>query len=254
MSILKKIISEKKAEKRIPFDKSLLKKTPKDAVQLLKKDGPHLKLIAELKRKSPSKGIINPEMTVEKALNLYAPFASALSILTEKNYFGGSLDDLKEASSLTDLPLLRKDFLTETFEVEEARYYGGDFFLLIVAALEKNQLLELMAAGKEYGMPALVEVHTEAELETALEAGAEILGINNRNLNDLSINLKTTENLAARIPQAIRQNTVVISESGLKTPGDLKCIENQVDGVLMGTVFMESPNPENLLQSMFKKS
>jgi indole-3-glycerol phosphate synthase len=124
---------------------------------------------------------------------------------------------------------------------------------LIAAALDKSQLKELIEAGREYNMPALVEVHNQAELEDVLDLDIQILGINNRDLTDLSINLNTTNQLAGIIPEGIRKNLVLISESGLKSPGDLQQVENIVDAVLMGTAFMESAEPEKLLKSLFSK-
>ena len=251
MSVLKRIIQEKKCEIPKKLPKSNIDKTDKKVLHLLTKISSKIKLIAELKRISPSKGILNSGMTVKSAIEMYEPYANALSILTEKNYFGGSLEDLREASLITQLPLLRKDFITETIQVAEARFFGADFYLLIAAALEKNQLKELMEAGKEFHMPALVEVHNEAELETALDLNVEILGINNRNLTDLTINLNTTKKLANLIPFNLRKKLILISESGLKTPEDLKLVEEDVDVVLMGTAFMESSDPESLLKRMF---
>ena len=254
MNVLKKIIDDKKNEIPKQLSKTNLSKTNKDVSALLKKNNQRhhkLNLIAELKRVSPSLGVLNSAMTVETAIKMYEPYASALSILTEKNYFGGSLDDLKNASLLTDLPLLRKDFITETIQVTEARLFGADFYLLIVAALDRNQLSELIEAGKEFNMPALIEVHNQEELETALEFNVEILGINNRNLIDLSIDLHTTSQLSQIIPEKRREKLVLISESGLKTSQNLQEVEGIVDGVLMGTAFMENANPQNLLKTLF---
>ncbi|MDH4199399.1 MAG: indole-3-glycerol phosphate synthase TrpC [Spirochaetia bacterium] len=252
MTVLEKIIREKSAEIPNRLPKGEIKKTGKDVFAILKKTSNHKpRLIAELKRKSPSKGSLNPEMTVANAIKMYEPYASALSILTEKNYFGGSLEDLAEASHLTSLPLLRKDFLTQPIQVAEARYYGADFYLLIVAALEKNQLREMIEAGVEYNMTALVEVHTRDELETALELNVKLLGINNRNLNDLSIDLNTTNYLVKMIPGQMQEKMVLVCESGLKTLQDLQKVETLTDAVLMGTAFMESAEPEKTLKSLF---
>jgi indole-3-glycerol phosphate synthase len=251
MNVLKKIIEDKKSEIPTRISKTDLSKTGKNVLARLKKPGHKLSLIAELKRVSPSMGVLNREMTVETAIQMYEPYAGALSILTEKNYFGGSLNDLREASRLTELPLLRKDFITEPIQIAEARLYGADLYLLIVAALDKNQLAELIEAGREFNMPALVEVHDQAELETALDLNVQILGINNRNLVDLSIDLNTTNRLVKIIPSKMRENLILVSESGLKTPENLQQVENLVDAVLMGTAFMESPEPEKLLKTLF---
>jgi indole-3-glycerol phosphate synthase len=250
MNTLKRIIDDKKTEipKKLPSGN--FKPTVKDVVSLLQPKN-RMSLIAEIKRKSPSKGSINPQMTVKKAIELYQPYANAISVLTEKNYFGGSLADLKEASESTSLPLLRKDFLTDPVQIAEARYYGADFYLLIAAALDKNQLAELIHAGAEWNMPALVEVHNEAELETALDLEVQLLGINNRSLVDLTIDLNVTKNLSGRIPPAIRKEIILISESGIKNKEDLDFARFYTDGVLIGTAFMDSPDPEKLLCEMF---
>lgn len=250
MNVLQQIIREKKPEIPKKLSKNQIYGTQKNVIETLKKSS-RLNLIAELKRKSPSKGNLNPEKTVQAAISMYEPYASALSILTEKNYFGGSLADLEEASRLTRLPLLRKDFLTDPIQVAEARLYGADFYLLIAAALQKNQLAELIEVGKEYNMPALVEVHNQGELEMTLDLNVELLGINNRNLADLTIDLGTTKHLTKLIPPAQRKNLVLVSESGIRTAEDLLQLQDEVDCVLMGTVFMESPAPEVILKNLF---
>ena len=133
-------------------------------------------LIAEFKRKSPSENEFEPDITMEQALDIYSRYASALSILTEPYFFGGNLDDLKKARETTSLPILRKDFIIDHRQVKEARYYGANAYLLIVAALSRDQLSELIDAGREFSMYALVEVHTGSELEIALELEPDILG------------------------------------------------------------------------------
>jgi len=256
MNVLQNIIQNKKNEIPKKLPKANIAKTQKNVIMSFRNpvtSVSKLKLIAELKRVSPSKGVLNREISVESAVRLYEPYASALSILTEKNYFGGSLEDLREASRLTNLPLLRKDFITESIQVAESRLYGADFYLLIAAALEKNQLSELIEAGREYNMPALIEVHNEEELESVLDLNVSLLGINNRNLTDLSIDLNTTGKLIERIPAEMKKNIILVSESGLKTMDDLQKVENMVNAVLMGTIFMESNEPESLLKKMFGK-
>lgn len=218
---------------------------------LRRPSGARPRLISEIKRKSPSKGSINPEMTVERAVKLYQPYASAISVLTEPNYFGGSLEDLREAAALTEIPLLRKDFIVDPVQIREARHYGADFFLLMLSVLDQNQMEELLEAGREYNMEALVEVHDEAELERALQLDISILGINNRNLHDLSIDLATTPRLLARIPEQIMEGLTIVGESGLSSRADLDQLPQRVDAVLIGTAFMNSPNPEQLLEEMF---
>ena len=254
MSILKKIIESKK--KNLP-SKSLWSKREasksirdfRDAIQGSPSKPIHL--IGELKRKSPSKGEINLSMTVQKALDLYSPYASAVSILTESDFFGGSLNDLHEANGMNRVPLLRKDFIIDPIQVKEARYYGADSYLLIVAALSKNQLTELVQAGAEYDMPPLVEVHDERELEIALDIDIPILGINNRNLNDLTIDIENTHRLIERIPDRLKTNLIIISESGFHDKEGIDSLPSEVDAVLMGTSFMIAQKPEELLKNIW---
>ena len=252
MSVLQKIIEERK--KTIPkpsdFNTSDLVATDCDVLMRLKRKDDKPSLIAELKRSSPTLGQINANMTVSKAVNLYSPYASALSILTEPNFFGGSTDDLAEARTLTELPLLRKDFITDPLQIKEARHFGADFYLLIVAALSKHQLAELLEVGLEYNMPALVEVHDEKEMEDALESNAQIIGINNRNLSDLSIDMKTTERILDQFSNDIDEQ-LIISESGFKAKEDLLSLPEKVEAVLIGSTFMKSEQPETLLADMF---
>ena len=254
MSILKKIIESKK--KNLPSKSSWsereVSKSTRDfrkAIQSSPSNPIHL--IGELKRKSPSKGELNPSITVQKAWELYSPYASALSILTESDFFGGSLDDLHQADQISQLPLLRKDFIIDPIQVKEARYYGADSYLLIVATLGKNQLIELVEAGSEYNMPPLVEVHNEKELEIALDIDIPILGINNRNLNDLTIDLKNTPRLIEIIPDKLKENLIIISESGFHNKDDIHSLPSEVDAVLMGTSFMSTQEPEALLKNIW---
>ncbi len=252
MSVLKEIVENRK--KTLPKAAELngrAEPVQKDIPALLKRreNGPGL--IAEIKRKSPSRGSINPGMNVERALELYTPYASAISVLTEPDFFGGSLDDLRLARRLTGLPLLRKDFIIDPLQVKEARLNGADFFLLMMSILEKNQMSELIDAGREFQMEALVEVHDEAELESALDLDIRILGINNRNLHDLSIDLNTTAELLAKIPSDVLPGLTIVSESGLSSRRDIESLPSRIDSTLIGTAFMKSDNPEALLSEMF---
>ena len=253
MSFLKRIIEF--TEKNLPGKPSLENIHPQKSVRdfksaIIRKKGKEVRLIGELKRKSPSRGEINLNMTVRDAWELYSPYAAALSVLTEPHFFGGSLKDLKEMDLLSKLPILRKDFILHPVQVKEARHYGADAYLLIVAALSQDQLKELMDAGREYNMPALVEVHNETEMETALEAQAAILGINNRDLNDLSIDLKTTERLVRRIPEGLKKSLTLISESGFHKKEDIQDLPKEIDAVLIGTSFMSAQNPQKAIEEL----
>ncbi len=200
-----------------------------------------ISLIAEMKRSSPSKGPIRPGASVSEVVRAYQEAgARAVSVLTEGEYFGGSLDDLVEARAACDLPLLRKDFVVDEYQLLEARAAGADAVLLIVAALKKKRLRKLMAAASDLGMDALVEVHDEKEVETAIEAGAELIGINNRDLHSLEVDLDTTFRLLADVPAG----TVVVAESGITEREDVERLEEAgVDAILVGEVLMRSDDP-----------
>ena len=209
-------------------------------------------LIAELKRKSPSKGILNTEISIENIISIYDEYASAMSILTEPTYFGGKLADLQEAKKLTQKPLLRKDFIIDSVQIKEARYYGASAFLLIVASLSKSQLQEYIGLGKELGMDALVEIQNENELEIALDIPEiEILGINNRNLHTLAIDMNTVSRIYRYIPLAKRTEWTLVAESGYSSKEDLLKLPEHIKAILMGTGFMTSNNPKKILEEMF---
>ncbi len=187
--------------------------------------------ILEVKKASPSRGPIRPDLDLGELLRIYERHADCISVLTDAAFFGGDGEDLRRARKLTTRPLLRKDFIVDPYQVSEARWLGADAVLLIVAALEQTQLLELGAAARELAMDVLVEVHDEAELDRALAAGADLLGINNRNLVDLMTDLAVTERLAPRVPEGV----VTVSESGVESHGDLLRLAPQVDAFLVGS-------------------
>lgn len=259
MSILNKITNLR--NQSISQATELVKKNNKDikpatanVIESLrrKKNSSAPSLIAELKRKSPSKGVIRPGFKVEDAVNLYEPYAAAMSILTEPDFFGGSLNDLEHAASLTSLPLLRKDFITDPVQILEARYYGASFFLLITAVLSDKQMSEMIQTGHEYNMPALVEVHSEEELDRALKADAEIIGINNRNLHDLSIDLNITYRITDQLDEKQKEKLVLVSESGFHQKKEIQALPAYIDAVLIGTSFMQAQNPADKLNELFK--
>lgn len=202
-----------------------------------------ISLIAEMKRSSPSKGPIRPDAGVTEIVTAYQDAgASAVSVLTEPKWFGGSLDDLVEARAALHIPILRKDFIVDPYQLMEARLVGADAALLIVAALGRERLEELMAAAGELGLDTLVEVHDEDEVQTAVEAGAEIIGINNRDLHSLEVDLRTSFRLLADVPAG----TVVVAESGITTREDvLELEEAGVDAILVGETLMRHPDPRD---------
>ncbi|MDH3725120.1 MAG: indole-3-glycerol phosphate synthase TrpC, partial [Thermoleophilia bacterium] len=193
-------------------------------------------LIAEMKRASPSRGQIRPDASVEQIVTAYQRAgARACSVLTEHRHFGGSLEDLMAARAAVDIPLLRKDFIVDPYQLLEARVAGADAVLLIVAGLGADRLAEMMAATAELGLDALVETHDEKEVEIAVEAGAEVIGVNNRNLHTLEVDLSTTFRLLADIPAG----TVVVAESGISSHDDIRRLQDAgVDAVLVGEALM----------------
>lgn len=203
---------------------------------------PGLSLIAEHKRRSPSAGAIRDDLALEDVVRAYERGgAAALSILTERASFGGSLEDLRTARRFSTLPLLRKDFIVDPYQVHEASAAGADAILLIVAALSPTELTALHAEAAEVGLSALTEVHDERELEIALEAGAEIIGINNRDLKTLEVDTRRTFDL---LPRAAGR-ALVVSESGFSRPEQLEELADAgVDGVLVGEALMRSADVE----------
>jgi indole-3-glycerol phosphate synthase len=205
--------------------------------------GEGVQLIAEVKKASPSRGIIRHDFNPVEIARIYASNgASAISVLTEVGYFQGSLDHLKDirrALGNERRPLLRKDFILDPYQVYESRAYGADSLLLIVTILTPEKLGELLELSHKLGMDCLVEVHNEAELETALKGGARIIGINNRDLTTFVVDLSTTERLRSLIPS----DKIVVGESGIKDRSDMeKLKEWGVDAVLVGESLMLAPD------------
>ncbi len=201
-------------------------------------------LIAEIKRASPSAGVIRGDFDVSDLARQYEQGgARCLSVLTDEQFFQGSLACMSATRAAASLPVLRKDFLLDEIQLLEARAWGADCVLLIVAALggaaARAALEGLLAETRELGMDALVEVHDEAELEVALEAGSDLLGINNRNLHTFEINLETTARLAPLAPQGI----TLVAESGIRSPADVEELKAVgVHAVLVGEFLMRSPD------------
>jgi len=192
-------------------------KAPLDLALALK--GDHIGLIAEVKRASPSRGMLRPNLNpVQLAQTYVEGGANAISVLTEANYFKGSIDDLAAIRQEVTLPLLRKDFILDPYQVHESRAYGADALLLIAAILSQEQLEELLSLSHSLGLRCLVEVHTESEVDMALLSGAEIIGINNRDLNTFAVDINTTRRLRPLIPQ----QRIVVAESGIRGRSDVE--------------------------------
>jgi indole-3-glycerol phosphate synthase len=204
---------------------------------------PGLSLIAEFKRRSPSAGqLAREEIDLAAQVAAYERGgAAALSVLTDEPHFGGSLTDLRAARAACDLPIIRKDFIVDPYQLYEAAVHGADAVLLIVAALDDEDLRALHQEARAIDLDCLVEVHDEGELERALEAGAEVIGINNRNLDDMSIDIATTFELMPDVPAG----KTVVAESGISGREELEELDRVgVDAVLIGGALMAAPDPE----------
>jgi indole-3-glycerol phosphate synthase len=248
--ILDKIVADVKIDltekkKRVPLAEiakiASVQPPPLDFAAALR--GNNVRLIAEVKKASPSKGIICPDFNPVNIARIYAASgAAAISVLTESKYFLGSLDylcDIKKALTAKPLPLLRKDFIFDPYQIYEARAYGADCLLLIVAMLSPAQLSELLQLSQQLGMMNLVEAHNAAELEIALKSGATVIGINNRDLNTFKVDVKTTSKLRPLIPA----DRLIVSESGIKTRQDMQQLQEWgVNAALIGEALMSASN------------
>jgi indole-3-glycerol phosphate synthase len=209
---------------------------------------PGLSVVAEFKRRSPSAGEIRPGATPAEVVRSYDEAgAAALSVLTDEAHFGGGLADLREARAACELPILEKDFIIDRYQLYEAALAGADAVLLIVAALERDHLSALHAEARGLDLDVIVEVHKEAELETALTVDAEVIGINNRNLDDFSVDVQTTYELITDVPAG----KTVVSESGIAERATLDELERVgVDAVLIGETLMRAEDPGARLREL----
>lgn len=209
---------------------------------------PGVAVIAEAKKASPSKGVIQPDFDpVRIALRYKAGGAQAMSVLTDVDFFQGSIDYIPLVREAVDLPVLRKDFIIDPVQIQEAKLYGADAVLLIAAILDTLQLKDYRQMAEELAMDVLVEVHDESELASALEAESRLIGINNRNLNNFTVDLETTFRLKRLIPGTIP----VVSESGISTREDMvRLREAGVAAALIGESLMRSANQSDTLQEL----
>jgi indole-3-glycerol phosphate synthase len=209
---------------------------------------PGLGVIAEFKRRSPSAGTLRDDADLHELLGAYERGgAVAFSVLTDEPHFDGRLQDLREARTEHGLPVLRKDFIVDPYQLLEAHSAGADAVLLIVAALSQEQLVDLYGQARDLSLDVLVEVHDAVELERALAAGATVIGINNRDLRDFTVDVGRTQRLLAQIPDGV----AVVSESGIGTAEQLRELrEAGVSAVLMGESLMRAPDPAEKLRSL----
>ncbi|HSB53973.1 MAG TPA: indole-3-glycerol phosphate synthase TrpC [Gemmatimonadales bacterium] len=222
--------------------------TPSPPAFLGRWDRKRVALIAEVKRRSPSAGDISTDLDPTIHAARYARSgAAAVSVLTDGPYFGGSLEDLQAVSVTAGIPTLRKDFILDEVQIAEARAAGASAVLLIVRALTPVRLRELLGHTRALGLEALVEAHDRRELDTALQAGVGIVGINSRNLDDFRIDIDAAWELMAGIPKDV----VAIAESGMATRADVaRAAQAGADGVLIGTALSSSPDPSALVQEV----
>lgn len=255
-TILEKIIDEKRlrveaVKRSIPFDRlaeHLVSLSNSGRFHKAISDSSNINIIAEFKRASPSKGLINDSRDPATVAKQYERGgATAISVLTEEDFFKGSLDDLRAVRAATDLPILRKDFIIDEYQIYESAYAEADAILLIVAALDPATLLRFHSLADEFGLDAVVEVHDPSELETAIEIGAKIIGVNNRNLKTFDVSLDVSRELIKRTPEDV----VMITESGLKTHDDLvELYDLGYTGFLIGETLMRSGDPTTELRRL----
>ena len=250
MNILDQIIANKKRElneTKSRASTASLQKSPyfsrtplslRDAVRSKEKTG----IIAEFKRRSPSKGVLNADATIERTTVGYClAGASGLSILTDQDYFGGSNADLSMSRGLHSCPILRKDFTIDEYQVLEAKSIGADAILLIAAVLETAQAQRLASFAHSLQLEVLLEVHDEAELERTTDVEVDLIGVNNRNLKTFEVSTEISKRLA----QLIRKDAVKVSESGISDPVVIKDLRQYgYQGFLMGETFMKNPKPD----------
>lgn len=253
MTILDEIIFEK--EKEVSFLKKYYQKNERISQKSVAsiydsfRSSKQMNIIAEIKRASPSKGNINIDVDpIAQAKQYQELGANAISVLTDGSFFKGSMNDLQAIREVVDLPILCKDFMIDLIQIDRAKEFGANIILLIVAALSKQRLEELYRYAKSLHLDVLVEVHNEEELETALQIGANIIGINNRNLKTFAVDLAVTERLAKRID---RDEVLIIGESGIKNKQDVERMKKAgAKGILVGETLMSSPDLSPTFQQL----
>lgn len=251
--ILDEIVADKK--KRLPEHKVKISEQEMRRMAEEKKGGNHsfchalkkpgISIIGEFKQASPSLGKIVSKIDLTERMEEYSQSVDAVSCLTEEDYFLGNAEYLKRIRKMTELPILRKDFMIEPYQFYEAKVIGAEAVLLIAAILDDVMMKDFYQLSRELGLDALVEVHDEREMERALKLDAEIIGVNNRNLKDFTISLDNTKRLSKYMPR----EKIFVAESGIVSDEDVKFLKDcRVDAFLIGRAFMESENPKELAQ------
>jgi len=255
--MLDRIIALKKEEierrkKTLPLgrlkERIAQQKPPLDFALALK--GNHIRLIAEVKQASPSRGMFSPNLNPTELAQTYAEGgAAAISVLTEANYFQGSIDHLAAIREVVKLPLLRKDFIFDPYQIYESRAHGADALLLILAILSQEQLEDYLLLSHSIGLKCLVEVHNESEVERAVLSEAEIIGINNRDLDTFAVDITTTHRLRPLIPQT----RIVVSESGIKSRTDIERLRKwRINAILVGEALVTADDVLAKMKELIK--
>jgi indole-3-glycerol phosphate synthase len=256
MDVLREIVAKKK-ERVLLAKQALPEEELKQKVQGLPLTRPFreaiakprtISLIAEIKKASPSKGVIREDFDPVAIAKIYQDVGvQAISVLTEEDYFQGSISYLNEVKKVTSVPILRKDFIVEPYQIYESRYFGADAVLLIAGLLSRDQLSEFMSLADSLGLDYIVEAHTEKELKKVLNLKVQVIGINNRDLHTLEVDFKTTEKLFILVP---KDKTVVV-ESGIKTAQDVLFLKILgVHAALIGETFMAAPDIGKKVQAL----
>ena len=262
MGILDEIVADKR--KRLVEHKSKISETDMKKLALeskrksnsffasLEKEG--LSIIGEFKKASPSMGVIDGKIELTDRIDQYNESVDAISVLTEEDHFNGGVEYLKKVRNMSELPIIRKDFIVDEYQIYEAKVIGADCVLLIAAILNDDDMKHFYELAYSLGMDVLLEVHTEEEMERALKLNAKIIGVNNRNLKDFTIDLNHTASLSKYMDEIIdkqgynnesgRRRPVFVSESGVSTDDDIRFLKKcRVDALLIGRAFMESHHP-----------
>lgn len=254
MSFLARVAKEKKAEvarlkRNVSLKEIISLANQRKGIRPFKRalTNKPIGIIAEVKLKSPSKGVVTKHSAEYLAKAYAGSKADAISVLTDAKHFGGSLANIKLVKKYRKQPVLRKDFIIDEYQVHESKAHGADALLLIVAMLGQAKLKKLLTLTKRIGLSALVEVHSKAELARALKAGADIVGINNRNLKTLKVDLNTTLALAPSVPNKV----VLVGESGIETVDDVRAVKKAgADAILVGTSVASSKNPKAKIKAL----
>ncbi len=262
MSILDEIVDAKKRRLKdtkvlLPFSevkaRALDRRPTRSFLSAIKReDNERIRFIGELKKASPSKGLLREDFAPLEIASLYQQKgASAVSVITEEDYFQGSIQYLRDVSRILKIPVLRKDFIFDDYQIYEASAFGADAVLLIAAILSRTQAEELYHLASELGLDVLFEVHHWKELDMVLLVDPPIIGINNRDLKTLKVDVNRTLELLKDIPE----DKVIVSESGISTRRDVELFQGtRVDALLIGTVFMEADSIENKIEELFGSS